>query len=147
MQDAARAAQLEADMAVLSRSAEAAERQQRRAERIEAESREKLRQDKERVPRTSLEKRIMERERRQQQHEQDEKCNALELKIGELVEQAVVDQDQPRACRHIRHAGRHGRQRRAHGVHGAPATWDAREPRRPDGGRGAMPNLRRTPRR
>ena len=91
MQDAARAQQLEADMAILSRSAEAAERQQRRAERIEEEAKEKLRQDKERAPRTSLEKRIMERERRQQQHDQADRCIALELKVDELVQQAASD--------------------------------------------------------
>jgi len=91
MQDSARAQQLEVDMAILSRSAEAAERQQRRAERIEEEAKEKLRQDKERAPRTSLEKRIMERERRQQQHDQADRCIALELKVDELVRQAAND--------------------------------------------------------
>jgi len=75
LQDVARAERLESDLLHLQRQA-AAERHQRRTERAEEETRERRRREREAaMPKTSLEKRIMDRERRQIYHEQADRCD------------------------------------------------------------------------
>ena len=69
LQDVARAQQLEADKAELVLKAETL-RQQRRVEMAEAKERDRARQNAEAIrPKTTLEKRIIDRERRQNQYD------------------------------------------------------------------------------
>ena len=69
LQDVARAQQLEADKAELVLKAETL-RQQRRVEMAEAKERDRARQNTEAIrPKTTLEKRIIDRERRQNQYD------------------------------------------------------------------------------
>jgi chromosome segregation ATPase len=91
LQDVARAERLESELLHLQRQADT-ERQLRRVEKAEDEAREKRRRERESaMPKTSLEKRIMDRERRQFFHEQADRCASLEVQMDELRDQAQRD--------------------------------------------------------
>jgi chromosome segregation ATPase len=91
LQDVARAERLESELLHLQRQADT-ERQLRRVEKAEEEAREKRRRERESaMPKTSLEKRIMDRERRQFFHEEADRCASLEVQMDELRDQAQRD--------------------------------------------------------